>query len=483
MESSETEQPPGSIHIVQNVPPEELEDLGIGEELVENPHELQDEDLGIYEDEDDGTDISDLDLKNKGQNNKEDGKYPEDTERNVVDENSVHVSVVEQPKVTETDSMVEVSRADIHDDVSSLQTASAALQKNLSVSIQPIYTEKERGLGGQMSEMSIESRNASRLPSESREAIYRRAMMLLSTRCASVSRGTLEPYNPVELPYGAFAPEYFYINQQKPTPMQPLKAWRGYGGNVYFEPIHIKSMNNNERAVTAFCPPIPMSRHGDKPQTSHFPSRANANTPRTERPTTNSSINSRQTNASSASDTKKLPLKRQLVILDKRAVLTRFNNNLKEDLVWIDSTESTGSLAVRPRSERVNGTTAYNRDKICKGSVVHKLYEANRQSKSLKLKVSGDKFNQPMAMSPLLRTQTQYSLSGRLTTNSPEMCRPDRLPPLEQLRASLQQVGTNKNFRSPLSFGHGMTVIQDLKPFIKYSPDIKNRFEHQEQLC
>lgn len=236
--------------------------------------------------------------------------------------------------------------------------------------------------------------------------------------------------------------------------------------------------------MTAFCPPIPMSRTSDKPQTAHLSSRPHTDTPRNEQPVTNSGSHLKQTSTGSTPDTKKLSLKRQLVILDKRAVLTRFNNNLKEDLVWIDRTESTGSLAVRPRSERVTGTTTYNRDKICKGSVVHKLYEAKKKNKSLKLKINGDKFNQPIAMSPLLRTQTQYSLSGRLTTNSPEMCRPDRLPPLEQIRASLQQVGvTKENYRTPLGYGHGVTVIKDLKPFIKYSSDIKSCYDHQEQLC
>lgn len=163
MESSETEteQPPQLVLNQQDVPVAELEDLGIGEELKDNLNELRDEDLSIYEDEADGTDISDLDLKKPDQT---DGNSHEDTDIRAVDENSVHVSIVEQSKETEVETEAEtlgvVSRADINDDVSSLQTASAALQKNLSVSIQPayMYMEKEKGGGGRMSEMSIESR-------------------------------------------------------------------------------------------------------------------------------------------------------------------------------------------------------------------------------------------------------------------------------------------------------------------------------------
>ena len=65
-------------------------------------------------------------------------------------------------------------------------------------------------------------RNASRLALESREAMFRRAMTLLSARCTSLKQG-LDPEQ-LQVPFGVQVPKYFYVTQEKPLPMEPLKV-------------------------------------------------------------------------------------------------------------------------------------------------------------------------------------------------------------------------------------------------------------------
>ena len=65
-------------------------------------------------------------------------------------------------------------------------------------------------------------RNASRLALESREAMFRRAMTLLSARCTSVKQGV--DAGDSNAPFGIQVPKYFYVTQEKPFPMEPLKV-------------------------------------------------------------------------------------------------------------------------------------------------------------------------------------------------------------------------------------------------------------------
>jgi len=65
------------------------------------------------------------------------------------------------------------------------------------------------------------SRNASRLANESREAMFRRAMSLLSARCASVRQ---DPVDGDRILFSGQPPKYFYVTQDKPVPMEPLKV-------------------------------------------------------------------------------------------------------------------------------------------------------------------------------------------------------------------------------------------------------------------
>ena len=177
------------------------------------------------------------------------------------------------------------------------------------------------------------------------------------------------------------------------------------------------------------------------------------------------------------------PTTRQMAILDKQTVINRFNESLHEDIIWLEGQENTGSLAIRPRTQPNvdrKKDLLYNKERLCKGSVAHKLYvERKNSSKRPRFSVSGGKFTPPNSMSPLLRTQTQYSLSSqRLTTNSPDLyhhLNDTKLPALDQIKASLKHSdgSREKTYTRPL------TVTTEMKPFVKYSPDVVAKFAQQ----
>ena len=130
----------------------------------------------------------------------------------------------------------------------------------------------------------------------------------------------------------------------------------------------------------------------------------------------------------------------------------------------------------------------YNKERIRKGSVVHKLYVDNKNRNKPRLTVNGGKFTPPNSLSPLLRTQTQYSLSSNtLTTNSPDPynLHDSKLPPLDQIRQSLKHMD-NKNEASNSrgkSYNRSVTLTDDMKPFIKYSPDAMAKFAQHTNTC
>jgi len=251
-----------------------------------------------------------------------------------------------------------------------------------------------------------------------------------------------------------------------------FQAWQGYNGNVYFEPIAIAGVAND----------ILMPKSG-KSRVSQSNDNVNRMVLGQKRPMTepdrSESSNSRtiSRNTGKSNNSKNRPSTRQMALLDKRTVLNRFNTTLDEDLTWIDTTETTGSLAVRPKSDNIidyktRHDQMYNRERICKGSVAHKQYMAKLQGKKPTLKVNGGKYTTPPVTSPLLRTQTQYSLSNnRLTTNSPDLYAA-QLPPLEQLRSAVRHMD---NSNEKQTFGRQRPLTDDLKPFIKYSPEIKGK--------
>ncbi|XP_062608261.1 uncharacterized protein LOC134270103 isoform X1 [Saccostrea cucullata] len=327
-----------------------------------------------------------------------------------------------------------------------------------------------------ITDISSESRNTSRVPSESREAMYRRAMHLITARCTSTAPGMETPYGTARTsPFGVQVPQYFYIRQERPTPMPPLKAWQGYNGNVYFEPIQIsslrelpeKSNNPYETRSSSDLHRMLMSQQQSRPESDAM---------RTTSRNTAKTGSSQKSNRPSTT--------KQVVLLDKKTVLNRYNDSLNDDLDVIEGTEHTGSLSVRPKSDRSfdrrsqnNNNKVYNKEKICKGSVVHKLNVANKQHSGRPvLKVSGGKYSSPPNTSPLLRTQTQYSLSNqRLTTNSPDMYSQQLLPPLEQLRSAVRHMDTISKDRVGFSRIRPVTYTEEFKPFIKYNQEAKQQ--------
>lgn len=239
-----------------------------------------------------------------------------------------------------------------------------------------------------------------------------------------------------------------------------LQAWNGYNGNIYFEPIHITPVNS--------------SGNLDETESRQFQGLVSRKNNRPDSNNTHTRTFSRATNKSSIKSGKTIS-SRPFVMYDKRSVINRFNKNIQQELEWLESQESTGSLAVRPKSDPVKSQpreqTTYNKEKICKGSMAHKLSMANKQNNPM-LKVNGDKFSSPTTMSPLLRTQTQYTLSNRLTTNSPDLFHP--LPPLEQLRATVRHMDNVSNPAVKASnYRQSRPVTDEFKPYIKYSPEIK----------
>ena len=218
-----------------------------------------------------------------------------------------------------------------------------------------------------------------------------------------------------------------------------------------------------------------------------------------------------------------------VLYLDKQAVINPDNTAMHEELQIIEKQHSTGSLNIQQRGhfpsqpshsrggpavERVqarSGSSSAKFDRICKGSVVHTLRRTksggplgnsvsggrglpgcggNRETVTAGgggLVVVGDRFAPPPVMSPLLRTQTQYSLSSqRMTMNSPDLYGAfERLPPLEQVRISLRHMDAHSDDTyttrgpSPYSTGTSVGVVEELKPFIKYSPDVKAQYGRQ----
>jgi hypothetical protein len=267
-----------------------------------------------------------------------------------------------------------------------------------------------------------------------------------------------------------------------------FQAWRGYHGNIYFEPINInpvKSDLESARARTSVTRQDP--QRNARTRTSIPKARASLDN-KENKPIQESRSDSRQTTKSSVGSRRSST--RPMAYLDKQTVLNRLNESIHEDIVWLEGTENTGSLAVRPKTypERMSRDKErdlqYNKDRIKKGSVAHKLYIDGKSRQKPKLAVSGGKFTPPNSLSPLLRTQTQYSLSSqRLTTNSPDPyhLNESKLPPLDQIRASLKHMDS-KQPSGKLPYNKTMTLTEGMKPFVKYSPDVVAKFAQQANI-
>ena len=334
-----------------------------------------------------------------------------------------------------------------------------------------------------------------------------------------------------------------------------LQAWRGYNGNVYFEPIKVDHAPEiteldkdtpRDQGIPENCSPtlkqILESRHRNKTTRGRSAltskSALDQNRPNSMRMTSpdrsKTAMELRNTSQSRASvRTNKSSYSyggpRQMSILDKNSIIDQQNDKIREDLTWVFNQESTGSLCIEPmprnKHERkrghvnINGNSPGNsyanlhgktqnggnnnnssntpndKEKICRGSVAHKIYAMKNQRIPL-LSVTGDKFQQSTLPSPLMRTQTQYSQSSqRMTMNSPDLYHVslmqgyDKFQPLEQLRASLKQIEHSGNPDSNMFTIPAMERIKfedpniSLKnqPYVKYTPELKNSMRRSTQ--
>ncbi|GFO22348.1 hypothetical protein PoB_004885300 [Plakobranchus ocellatus] len=412
-------------------------------------------------------------------------------------------------------------------------------------------------------------RNASR---GSRDEVFQRAMTLMSNRCTSARGEQEELFSTREPPFGIHIPQYFYVQQKKPSPMSPLKVWRGYKGNVYFEPINVRRIR---------------SAHGDPysnqlervstDQMSNMVASRGPLTPAT-RATTAASSQALRSYRYIEPPPSASP---QVFVMDKQAVINSLRNSgtssqgnreIQRDLHFIEGMESTGSLAVRPLSGSVVIGTGgarilskinqkerkllFKRDRLCKGpnfsavdrrgkdfgndtaaagnsrktSVHSSILTSPRSSSRFsslrpgsrsagpgirphrmsvsfpenepELVVSGDKFAPPTVMSPLLRSTGHFPLGSggaddegasghRAAVNSPDLVDARGMmmamamsPPLDPMRINLRHTTpasfdpASGGYRSKAGRGkkegpRPLTCSEELKPFIKYSHDVK----------
>ena len=329
-----------------------------------------------------------------------------------------------------------------------------------------------------------------------------------------------------------------------------LQAWRGYNGNVYFEPIKVNQANYT-------APPPPESQplanyseplrgilmkskrgHSSKSLPIHNTPESQFQHDKTRSVTAAPSSRKSSGQNSTSKDTFTYKGARQMVVLDKNCVFDKQNDRLHEDVMWLVGQESTGSLRLEgsnkdknskrstqaerfinrqqtranvkpqrapaqaihvpsvasslPSSQNFHPLTKPNpRDKICRGSVAHRIYAMKTKGLPF-LAVTGDRYNvhggvQHLPSSPILRTQTHYSQSSQRTVNSPDLYHTgyERLPPLEQLRASLKHMETTNQ---GAALQHVIPPLERIKfedpsmlknkPLVKYSAEVKRSARH-----
>ena len=366
--------------------------------------------------------------------------------------------------------------------------------------------------------------------------------------------------------------------------------WRGYKGNVYFEPINVRRISSAhanpynsqlDRVASEQARQSIASSAGTRFGNSFSRGPTTPLTRATTAASGQASRNYRYIEPIPSSAP-------QVFVMDKQAVVKAMRNggtsrgqsskDVQRDLHFIEGMESTGSLAVRPLSggmligEKGNRSFAksghrrdtkllYKRDRLCRGpnfSAVERRGKENgndtagaaashrkasthstvltspRTSSRISayrpgsrsagpglrphrlsvtfpenepnLVVSGDKFAPPTVMSPLLRSTGQFSLGvggdeeetrgRRAAVNSPDLVDARGMmmtmaisPPLDPMRISMRHANSptfdqnsNGAFRERTGKGRRdttrpLTCSEELKPFIKYSHDVKMNYE------
>lgn len=81
-----------------------------------------------------------------------------------------------------------------------------------------------------------------------KKKIYKQALTinqnsLVSPKLQRIHEGVSKVFGLDDPPpgFGLIYPKFYYLEQKRPQPMSPLKVWRGFNGNIYFEPIQLQS--------------------------------------------------------------------------------------------------------------------------------------------------------------------------------------------------------------------------------------------------
>ncbi|XP_006822868.1 uncharacterized protein LOC100372543 [Saccoglossus kowalevskii] len=431
----------------------------------------------VNEEEDDDDDDDDDDEKNKNEDNvKEEADDKNDTECDSISQaesesskptatgksahSSIDVRIVKRKDVSEdsridnvfltaegqnddaiTPSVDEV-QAEL-DRVMNQQTVEDNLQQDelpgRLATLNTPATPFTLGTGSLFSESPTRSgtkQTLASLPSATKDTIYQRAMALMSTRCSSRGIPLIDTRTTDKLPllvtslpdhpYRHFPDSYFYVTQQRPLPAAPVKAWRGYHGNVYFEPLQCKRMETAPSLRDkSYYNSVFVKSRGSRSVT-FSPKKEILNRHQYKRVTT------------------KKPGSRQMAILDKTSVIQRMDENVQEDVRWISGLESVGSLRVGSVGSATSRSNPDRSDKmkICRGFVSHSTSPRFQNLPVVPLKGGG--ITHSVSKSEYL--QSPYRGNSRQGLNnsnmSPELYRyPDSSPAqLDKLKASLQNM-------------------------------------------
>ncbi|XP_022084434.1 uncharacterized protein LOC110975883 [Acanthaster planci] len=306
----------------------------------------------------------------------------------------------------------------------------------------------------------------------SRENIYQHALSIMKKRCQSsrtvMSNAHSSYYRPrtpekVIEENGATFPNFslptvvanmdkppmvqtsncvFYVTQSRQHPIAPVKTWKGYEGNLYFQPMVCKkadltpSTTPRENALNkatrrAYSTPILQGKTGDN-QMTHLPQLPKAEGSAGDDATRSapSVVGSRSVYSQSATAPKlssrnngtaksQTSTARQMALLDKQAVLGRMDSNIREDIRWISGSEAMGTLhlgelRLMPRSTAhfYDNAGKHHRLRIQRGLVSHRL-AAHNQSLPTLLGVHGGRLNDGAdGVAKTEHLQSQYHASN-----------------------------------------------------------------------
>ena len=196
-----------------------------------------------------------------------------------------------------------------------------------------------------------------------------------------------------------------------------FQVWRGYQGNVYFEPIHV----NRANYIVPEPPPTPaIENYSDTLQQimkrnkrkHHSPPRSVArNSTAASEAAAGSTVDE---NAASHRGSPVVKGQRKMALLDESAILDGENEALREDIIWLVGQQSIGSLCIN-ESTSSKRVPPYQKHRICKGSVAHKIYALrNKEIPLLSLKSGTSRSGAaspkaPTPRGPVDSIQTSYN--------------------------------------------------------------------------